>query len=101
MTLTSRHYTDERQEREKAILKIGLGDVIHAEVHFDKSRNRSYRYEITSTAILIVKALDRDLIVTKYPARPSRIKKYWTEESAARQNVLAKSYENTQRGLTF
>lgn len=95
----SRHYTEERKEREAAILKIGLGEVLHTEVQFRKDKNKNYLYKITSTAILIVCPADMpNHIVTMYPARPSRIKNYWKD---APKEIIDLSVKHTRMGLVF
>lgn len=95
----SRHYQEDRARRERAIEKIGLGEVVHTVVMYDEKRKRSYLYEITTTAVLMVKSADREnFLVTRYPARPSRIKKYWKN---APREIIELSVAHTRMGLVF
>lgn len=95
----SRHYTEDRMEREKAIQKIGFGEILYKAVVFDERKGKNFIYEITSTAILVIRAYDEpSLIITKYPARPSRIKRYWT---GAPESLIEISIKNTRKGLVF
>ena len=73
----SLHYTYEKVERQELIKQIGLGKVIHSCEQYDTKRGRMFRYEITDTAVLIVKNIENTYIITKMIARPSRIRKYW------------------------
>lgn len=96
---TSRHYSNDRKARENAIKEIGLGITLHTVVIYDERRNRKFYYDITSTAVLVVRAYDDpSLIITKYPARPSRINRYWKN---APQEVIELSIEHTRMGLVF
>lgn len=95
----SNHYKEARILRQEAIEQIGLGTVVHTEVVFDVRKNRHFYYDITSTAVLIVRAFDEpDFIITKYPARPSRIQRYWEN---APEEIVMLSVEHTRQGLTF
>lgn len=96
----SRHYTRDNVDRQKAIInEIGLGTVIYKTVYFDERRNRNYIYEITSTAIMVVRAYDEpSLIITRYPARPSRIKRVWQD---ATDEIIELSVKHTRMGYVF
>lgn len=95
---TSAHYHFERTEREQKIREIGEGTVIYSTIRYDEKRQRNFLYEITDNAILIVKATDRDCIITKMIARPSRIKKYWNE---APKSLILLAVEHTREKLYF
>lgn len=95
----SYHYRAERTERDNYINTVGIGEVVYSRVMLDEKRGRYFIYEITSTAIVIVKATDRpDYIITKYPARPSRIQKIWDNPSP---EVLKISINYSKMGITF
>lgn len=91
----SKHYINDRQERQNLINTIGIGKVIHTEIAFDEKRGRTFKYEITSNAVLIVKDRHKDFVITQMVARPSRIKKYW---SNAPQEIIQISIEHTRKG---
>lgn len=97
--MTSKHYTETRKRRENAIKKIGLGKVVFTTVKYDYKKHRHFKYEITDTAILIVKATDEeDFIITKIIARPSRITKYWED---APQEIIELAIKHSRQGYTF
>lgn len=98
MTRVSRHYTNDKVDRQKAIEEIGEGKVIYTCVQFDEKRQQNFRYEITDTAILIVKAEVEEFIITKIIARPSRIKRYWAD---APKEIVMLAVEHTRAGYIF
>lgn len=95
----SRHYTNTRTAREQAIRQIGLGTIAFRSVVVDARRNKSYIYEVSTTAILTVRAVDEPtLIITRFPARPSRIRQFWADVT---EEILEVSIANTRKGLVF
>ena len=81
MTQISKHYQRDRQYRENNIKEF-LGDegkVVFSTIMYNDKKQKDYRYEITDKAVLIVKAIDADFIITKMLARPSRIKRVWAD----------------------
>lgn len=95
----SKHYKDDRTEREAYIKLVGLGEIVFSKVIYDEKRGRNFLYEVTSTAIVIVKATDRkNYVITRYPARPSRIKKIWSDPTP---EIMAKAIAYSRNGITF
>lgn len=100
MSQISKHYQSDRQFREDNIKEF-LGDegtVVFSTVLFDAKRQREYRYEVTDKAVLIVKAVEIDFIVTKMMARPSRIKKVWAD---APKEIIEIAIENSRNPKRF
>ena len=77
--MNSKHYEIYRKERDNLIQTIGEGEIIYETISYEERRHRSYKICITDNCVLMVKALDREYVITKYIARPSRIKQYWAE----------------------
>lgn len=98
MARTSNHYRQDRKDREEAIQRIGEGTVVYNTVVYHEQKKRYFYYEITDNAILIVKDMKTDFIITKLIARVPRIKQYWAD---APQEILDKAREHTIMGLTF
>lgn len=98
MTRTSNHYRQDRARREEAISRIGEGTVVYSTVVWDVKRKRYFLYEITDNAIITVKATDKDLVITKLIARPSRIRQYWQD---CPREIMEKAIAHTRQGLTF
>lgn len=98
--MTSKHYMKDRKYREEAIKKYfgGEGKVVFETVKYDENRKNYYLYQITENAVLIVRATDKDLIITKMLARPSRIKKYWENPT---EEILKKAIANARDPKRF
>lgn len=96
----SKHYTENRQFREQTIQELfgNEGKVIYSIIKFDEKRRKNFLYEITENAVLIVKATDRDFIITKMLARPSRIKRVWTD---APKEILKIAIQNAKDPKRF
>lgn len=79
--MTSKHYQRDRKFREDTIKELfgEEGKVVYSVVMFDEKRGKEFKYEITENAVLIVRATDRDFIITKMLARPSRITRVWKD----------------------
>ena len=78
--MNSKHYEIYRKKRDALIQTIGEGEIIYETISYEERFHRSYRICITDNCILMVKPLDKeDYTITKYIARPSRIKQYWAE----------------------
>ena len=74
--MDSRHYKNDRREREALIKKIGLGKEI-ATFKVDKGHPKGAElHTITDTGIIIIENARTHKIVTKLIARPNQIKKY-------------------------
>lgn len=92
---TSKHYAEERKERQQLIETIGTGKVIYSKVVFDEKRQRRFLYKITDNAVLMVCTVDGSKLITQMIARPSRINKYW---SNAPKWLIRKSVKYTRLG---
>lgn len=74
--MDSRHYKNDRREREALIKKIGLGKEIGT-FKIDKGHPKGAELHIiTDTGIIIIKNARTHKVVTKLIARPNQIKKY-------------------------
>lgn len=99
MERTSYHYRKDRQRREDLIQEIGLGEVVYTTTQYSEKRGRTYLYEVTTNAILIVKSVDiPDFVVTKIVARPSRLLQYWENPP---QEILDKAILHSRLKYTF
>lgn len=73
----SRHAREDHKRRRKAIEEMGIGEVVATTVKYDSKRKRYYYYEVSTNAILTVKAMDADIVITRMIARPGRLKAYF------------------------
>ena len=78
--MTTRHYIEERQDRENRIKIIGQGKVIKSVVVDRGHRNGPEIHEITDTGIINIYNERTKKLVTKLIARPGQIKRYFINE---------------------
>lgn len=79
--MESRHYTNERTEREEIIKKIGVGVAV-ASFRIDRGhRNGPEIHTITSNAIIIIRNERTNKMITKLIARPKQIERYFDEKT--------------------
>ncbi len=78
--------------------QLGEGTVVYTTIKYDEKRQRNYLYEITDTAMLLVKSEDGTFLVTKMIARPKRILQYWED---APETIIKLAVEHTRAGYTF
>lgn len=92
--MTSKHYQEQRSEREKFIDEHFGDDYIVDEFIVDKGHpHGAERHCITNNGIIIVYNANSGKLVTKLLARPQQIKRYY--ESSGRKLPL--EYENILR----
>lgn len=76
----STHYVETRKQRQELLKSVGLGTIVHRCIQYDYKRKKQFIYEISSTAILTVRAYDEPtLIITRYQAMPRKILRYWAD----------------------
>lgn len=97
---TSRHYSEERADREARIALIGEGEVVDRFVVDRGHRNGPEVHELTTTAIIKVYNQRSGKLVTKMIARPGQIKRYYAQGKAPKA-ILNRAYENVQMGWNY
>ena len=92
--MNSKHYTEDRQEREKVIQTIGQGKVV-ASFRVDRGhRNGAEIHKITNTGIILIYNERTGKLVTKLIARVGQIKRYY-KDGKAPQELIEKAIDNT------
>lgn len=80
--MTSRHYSNDRRNRQNIINMIGEGTVIK-EVVLDRGhRNGAEVHKVSSTGIISIYNLKSGKLITKLIARPNQIKRYYQNNDA-------------------
>ena len=75
--MTSKHYTNDRIEREKLIKEIGYGNTIK-EIVIDKGhKNGPELHTLSDTGIITIYNNRTKKLITKLIARPGQIKKFF------------------------
>ena len=80
--MTSYHYTNERQEREAIIKKIGYGKIIKTAIVDDGHPKGATIHEISDTGIITITNQKTHKLVTRLIARPYQIRRYWDNGNA-------------------
>lgn len=80
--MNTRHYSEDRIDRENRIRKIGYGTVIKRVVVDRGHKNGPEIHEVTDTGIVNIYNQRTHKLVTKLIARPAQIKRYFDEGKA-------------------
>lgn len=92
--MTSKHYTNDRQNREQVINTIGIGKVVARFVVDRGHKKGAERHEITDTGIIVIYNNKTNKMITKLIARPGQIRRYY-KEGKAPKNLIEKAIDNT------
>ena len=95
--MTSKHYTEDRTNREKLIQEIGTGKPIATFVVDRGHRNGPELHTITTTGIIIIRNQRTHKMITKLIARPGQVKRYFTEITEEIQKVINLAREHEQK----
>lgn len=86
--MTSRHYNEDRKNREDLIRTIGYGTLVKT-VEVDKHhRNGPEIHEISSTGIITIYNKRTHKLITKLIARPGQIRRYYKENETIPSGLL-------------
>ena len=88
----SKHYAQDRRDRENRIQKIGEGTIIKTVVVDRGHRNGPEIHEISDTGIITVFNQKTHKLITKMIARPGQIKRYFNN---APKKLLDIAYYNS------
>ena len=78
MTLTSKHYNEQRNKRQMFIDKyIGDGNIIDSFVVDRGHKDGAEIHSITDTGLIIIHNQNSGKLVTKLIARPAQIQRYY------------------------
>ena len=91
--MTSKHFTQDRTDRERRIREIGYGEKVASFVVDRGHKNGPEIHEITSTGIINIYNQFTKKLVTKLIARPAQIKRYF--KGNAPKELLAVAKYNT------
>lgn len=94
--MTSKHYTEDRRDREIRINLIGMGQTV-ASFTVDKGhKNGPEIHEISDTGIITIYNKRTHKLITKLIARPGQIKRYYAEGKAPK-TLVEKALDNTRK----
>ena len=97
-TMTSKHYTKDRQIREAIIKQIGLGEEV-ATFEIDRGhRNGAELHTVTTTGIIIIRNKRTNKLITKLIARPSQISRYFSIQTNEVRELMKIAQKHKEMG---
>ena len=94
------HALFDREERIVWIAtEVGFGEVIDTIVIYDKERN-CRRVELTETGVAIIKAADKEFIITMYLPTQRQLAKWYGSKNAVPIRLMNVAKHNEKRGWT-
>lgn len=98
--MTSKHWEEERKNREELIRAIGIGEVVDSFIVDKGHKNGPERHEITNTGIIIVYNNRTNKMVTKLIARVGQIKRYYKDGNAPKE-LIKIARKHTELGYNY
>ena len=100
--MKSKHYRNDRKERENLIHNvIGEGKEV-ATFKIDRHhKNGAELHTITDTGIIIIRNAKTKKLITKLIARPNQIKRYFKVITEAIQKIINLAFEHTRLGYNY
>ena len=92
--MNSKHYQIERQERERVIQLIGIGNPVDRFVVDRGHINGPEIHELTDTGIINIYNKRTHILITRLIARVGQIKRYYPYGKAPK-NLIEKAIKNT------
>lgn len=99
--MTSKHWTEERIERERLINEvIGIGKVIKETIVDKGHKNGAEKHVLTDTGIIIVYNARTGKLVTKLIARVGQVKRYYKDGNAPKE-IIKLARKHTELGYNY
>jgi len=99
--ITSKHYREDRANRENLIKKIGMGNEI-ATFTIDRNHpNGAELHTVTDTGIIIIRNERTHKMITKLIARPNQIKRYFGRNLQGLEKVLELAKNHQKLGYNL
>lgn len=86
--MTSKHYTNDRKEREKLINEIGNGNIIKTVVVDRGHKNGAEIHTLSDTGIITIFNQRTKKLITKLIARPGQIRRYFKENETIPNGLI-------------
>lgn len=92
--MTSKHYRQDRKQRQHIINMIGQGTIIR-EVVWDRGhRNGPEVHKVSDTGIISIYNLNSGKLITKLIARPAQIQRYFDGDAPVELLAIARHHQN-------
>ena len=96
----SSHALFDREERIVWIAtKVGFGEVVDTITIYDEERNHR-RVELTETGVAVIKAVDKEFVITMYLPTQRQLVKWYGSKNAVPIRLLNIAKRNEKRGWT-
>lgn len=95
--MTSKHYENDRKEREAIIRLIGYGIIVGSFKVDRGHKNGLERHEISSTGIITIYNDRTNKLITKLVARPGQIRRYYNNEAEIPTGLIDKAIANRRQ----
>lgn len=99
--MTSKHYTNDRQARERLINEIGNGKVIKSVVIDRGHRNGAEIHEISDTGIITIFNQRTRKMITKLIARPGQVRRYFKENETIPNGLIELARKHQQMAYNY
>lgn len=90
--MTSKHWTQDREERAALIAKIGVGKIVKVSVVDKGHPNGPEIHTISDTGIITVYNQRTHKMITQLIARPGQIRRYYGEGEAPKELLRLARY---------
>lgn len=95
--MASRHWEDDRREREHIVARIGLGQIIR-EVIIDRGHRNGPEIHMVTTTGLVIICNQRTLkVITVLIARPNQIRRYFKKNEVPK-DIINLALQHTKAG---
>lgn len=99
--MESKHWKEERAERERLINEvIGIGKAVKETIIDKGHKNGAERHVLTNTGIIIVYNAKSGKMVTKLIARVGQIKRYYKDGNAPKE-LIKIARKHTELGYNY
>lgn len=99
--MTSKHWIEDRKEREKVIKQIGAGHLVK-EVEIDRHhRNGPEIHQISDTGIITILNKRTKKMITQLIARPGQIRRYYKENEMIPAGLLEITRQHQKMALNY
>lgn len=99
--MTSKHYSNDRKERERLINEIGNGNIIKTVVIDKGHRNGAEIHTLSDTGIITIFNQRTKKLITRLIARPGQIKRYFKENEIIPKGLINLAREHQRMAYNY
>ena len=97
--MTSKHWTQDRRERNRMITMISEGQIIKTARVDRGHKNGAEIHKVSDTGIVSIYNERTGKLITKLIARPNQIKRYYNENETIPAGLLELAREHKRMGM--